>query len=167
MQAVKKGFDLIFPVTVMGILTSTEIEYRIMGPAEIDIDLLKKITRYQSCTEDNEYVERFWRTLEGFTEDEKSLYLKFVWGRSRLPPENHLKDQWHTVYLLHQGRHTNHDQHFPEAHTCFFQIDVPRYTKDSIARDKILYAIEACGEIDTDAGGHQRIDEDADLFGRW
>ena len=157
MQAIRKGFEIIFPTTVMGILTAREVEYRIIGPTEIDIEQLKKLTTYQSCDEENEYVQRFWRVFDNFTQEERSLYLKFVWGRSRLPPPDASSIQKHTIYLMHGE---GHDGKLPEAHTCFFQIDLPKYTKDSICRDKIVYAIEMCGEIDTDAGSGTVMHED-------
>lgn len=130
MAAIRKGFEFLFPTAVLGILTPSEVEYRVCGPSTIDIDVLKRITSYSSCSESDEFIQRFWRTLEGFTEKEKRMYLKFVWGRSRLPPEDHLKECRHTVMLHQQSHYADHDIQFPEAHTCFFQIDLPRYTKD-------------------------------------
>lgn len=120
MAAIRKGFEILFPTAVMGILTPSEVEYRVCGPSTIDIEVLKRITSYSSCSAENEFIERFWRVLEGFTEIEKKRYLKFVWGRSRLPPEDHLKECRHTVMLFDQSHFTDHNLHFPEAHTCFF-----------------------------------------------
>ena len=79
MQAIRKGFEIIFPITVTGILAWKEAEYRIIGPTKIYIEQLKKITCYSSCSENYEYIQRFWRTLEGFTQEERSMYLKLVW----------------------------------------------------------------------------------------
>ena len=42
------------------------------------------------------------------------------------------------------------DQALPQAHTCFFSVEIPKYKTDKIMRDKILTAITLCGEIDTD-----------------
>ena len=165
MLVIRKGFEYLFLTSVMGILTPNEVEYRVCGPNTIDVDVLKKISSYSSCSETDEYIVRFWKAIEGFTEHEKRLYLKFVWGRSRLPPEDHLKECRHTVMLHSAGHYPDHDIQFPEAHTCFFQIDLPRYTKDQIARDKILYAIEACGDIDGDNWGNRVLDDDVDLRG--
>ena len=30
-------------------------------------------------------VERFWRVFDTLTQEQRTLYLKFVWGRTRLP----------------------------------------------------------------------------------
>ena len=148
MQAIRKGFEIICPITVMGILTWKEVEYRIIGPTEIDIEQLKKITCYSSCNENDEYIQRFWRTLEGFTQEERSMYLKFVWGRSRLPPPGTDGIQNHVIYLFYQGEYFDHNLMLPQSHTCFFKLDLPRYTTDAACREKIIYAIYACGEID-------------------
>jgi hypothetical protein len=85
--------------------------------------------------------------LEGFTENEKSLYIKFAWGRSRLPPDSASGGEKHSIELYRSSTYDNHDLYFPHAHTCFFTVELPRYTKDTIARDKILYAIVNCVEM--------------------
>jgi len=161
MKAIRKGFEAIFPTTIMGILTWKEVEYRIIGPTDIDIDHLKKMTRYAACSEKDEHVQRFWRTFDSFTQEERSMYLKFVWGRSRLPPPDTKGVQNHTISLMNERSHRgDQDKMLPKANTCFFQLDLPRYTKDSICRDKMLYAIESCGEIDTDVGAGTVLNED-------
>jgi hypothetical protein len=45
----------------------------------------QRCTNYESLSESDEIVQRFWRVLRTMSEAEKSLFLKFVWGRSRLP----------------------------------------------------------------------------------
>jgi hypothetical protein len=51
--------------------------------------------------------------FEAFSEEEKCLYLKFVWGRSRLPYDLTGLNYEHCIYFEdHRG-----DNDFPEAHT--------------------------------------------------
>jgi E3 ubiquitin-protein ligase HERC2 len=150
MEAMKEGFEIVFPMSILTILNWRDVEERVRGPSEIGVDALKSITEYSSCSADNEYVKRFWRTFEEFTNEQRSTFLKFVWGRARLPPAERLKDQAFKLVLFDDYRFPNHDVVFPEAHTCFFQFDLPRYTTDVACKSKILYAIEACGDIDTD-----------------
>lgn len=38
----------------------------------------------------------------------------------------------------------------PVAHTCFFSIELPKYSSNEILRDKLKYAITHCQAIDTD-----------------
>ena len=46
----------------------------------------------------------------------------------------------------------------------FFTVDMPYYKSDEKATEKILKAIEMCGEIDTDHGAV--ADEDGEMGGR-
>lgn len=58
-------------------------------------------------------MQRFWRVIELLSDEEKQLYLKFVWGRSRLPYETDgLRDKHCLYYCSYRG-----DKDFPEAHT--------------------------------------------------
>jgi hypothetical protein len=161
-EAMKEGFNVIFPVNILNILTWKDVETRVRGPSEITVQALKSITEYTSSSADNEYVLRFWRVFEEFTQDERSMFLKFVWGRSRLPPDERIQEQKFKIFLMDQSKFENHDLHFPESHTCFFQFDLPRYTTDDSAKAKILYAITACGEIDTDNSSYSIADAGGD-----
>lgn len=61
------------------------MEVRACGEKTIQPEQLRAITSYPYCEESHEIVGRFWRVFEEFTPDERANYLKFVWGRSRLP----------------------------------------------------------------------------------
>ena len=127
-------------------MTWKEVEERVRGPDEISTDALKSISDYDYCDANNEYVQRFWRVFDAFTNKEKSMFLKFVWGRSRLPGKERLRDRLFKIALMT----SRGDGHFPMSHTCFFTVDLPCYTNDEICKTKILYAITTCGSIDTD-----------------
>ena len=90
---------------------------RACGPKTIDIAKLKSITTYSRCTADSEIIQRFWRVFEkDFTEEERQAYLKFVWGRSRLPMDVAGLSHRHHIVLLKEMN----PRAFPKAHTCFF-----------------------------------------------
>jgi len=59
-------------------------------------------------------------------------------------------------------RKTSCDADFmlPVAHTCFFSIELPRYTKYEVLRAKLLYAITNCQAIDTDGRAMEIWDDD-------
>jgi E3 ubiquitin-protein ligase HERC2 len=152
MSKIKDGFDVIFPIGLISLLTWREVESRVRGPNEITTADLKSITSY-NCPSDSPYVERFWTVFERMSQDERSMFLKFVWGRSRLPPRARMNDQKFQITLI--GNVENSDQMFPQSHTCFFQLDLPQYQSDDAAFHKILYASLFCGEIDTDGMGGQ------------
>ena len=42
------------------------------------------------------------------------------------------------------------DQYFPIAHTCFFSIELPRYSSKDICYAKLLWAVNNCVSIDAD-----------------
>merc|ERR1712176_321658 len=45
---------------------------------------------------------------------------------------------------------TRVDDCLPFAHTCYFTLDLPRYSTKDILRKKLKFAIENCPEIDGD-----------------
>ena len=47
---------------------------------------------------------------------------------------------------------------FPQAHTCFFQLDVPNYETDEIMRKNLITAIELCADTDTDGSAVEDLD---------
>ena len=117
-------------------LTPQAIEARACGAKEIDIDRLKSITKYVSCDANHEIVQRFWRVFESWTHEERGLYLKFVWGRNRLPVDLSRISRSHEVRLYTNMNETG----FPQAHTCFFQLDIPFYRTDEICSQRLMQA---------------------------
>ena len=49
------------------------------------INYLHLFLLIKGCSESDPVIEFFWRALREFTTEERSMYLRFVWGRSRLP----------------------------------------------------------------------------------
>ena len=49
------------------------------------------------------------------------------------------------------------DRHMPRSHTCFFAIDLPRYTKEETMRKKLLYAATYCSAIDNDSSANGQL----------
>ena len=45
------------------------------------------------------------------------------------------------------------DQYYPVSHTCFFTLELPRYSTKKIMREKLPYAIFNCLSIDADETG--------------
>jgi hypothetical protein len=61
-------------------------------------------------------VERFWRVFRTMPDTDRSLFIRFAWGRARLPrPEN-----WTMPFKI--TRKGGGDNQLPIAHTCFFQV---------------------------------------------
>jgi len=101
----------------------------------------------------------FWEMFEGFTQDERKSYLKYVWGRSKIPTDCSNLRYRHRVDICDGHMEKNG---FPIAHTCFFSVDVPGYDSLEVMSEKFKYAMEACGEIDGDYGPEGVRPEDSD-----
>jgi len=95
-------------------MTWEDIERRACGPKDIDPEQLKKISTFHS--DEPKYEKWFWEMFESFTQDERRKYLKFVWGRQKIPVDCSDLEYKHEVHVYsHLGKEA-----FPEAHTCFF-----------------------------------------------
>lgn len=92
--------------------------------------------------------------MERMTDDERASYLKFVWGRNRLPASLENLSYKHKIDLCMSFS----NQAFPQAHTCFFTLDIPEYETDDICYKKIVEASAFCGEIDTDGNATEDLD---------
>ena len=96
-EAVRKGLTLVVPEGVLNLLTWREIETLVCGKPILDLDLLKQNTVYRGCSETDALIEFFWKALAEFSPEERSMYLRFVWGRSRLPLTSKDFPMKHTV----------------------------------------------------------------------
>eukprot|EP00622_Pseudochattonella_farcimen_P003305 FR738450.1.p2 GENE.FR738450.1~~FR738450.1.p2 ORF type:complete len:120 (+),score=23.13 FR738450.1:57-362(+) len=96
--------------------------------------------------------------MEGFTQAERSMMIKFAWSRDRLPLQAADFSSKFKITRLHSS---NPNQSFPQAHTCFFTIDLPEYTDPECMASRVRYAIENCTSIDNDgSAGDFQVDQD-------
>ena len=117
MKAIRAGLIKIVPFSIIKLYSWKELEYKICGKPTFKVEALKKITRYEDCTEKDDFIIFFWKALEEFTDEERSLYLKFVWGRSRMP--TYAESYTHRVSYK---RSSNPDATLPVAHTWYSYI---------------------------------------------
>jgi len=95
----KKGIDKIFKSSFLTFLSWKDLEQKVVGNPTIDLEHFKEITSYKNCSVTHEVVKRFWKVFESFNETEKIKYLRFVWGRTRLPLRGDEDVQQHTIEL--------------------------------------------------------------------
>jgi len=84
--------------------------------------------------------------MESYSGVERQRFLRFVWGRARLP----LTDEGFSQQLIIATAYRDNDAALPESHTCFFQIDLPRYSSVEILTERLRYAFTNCISIDND-----------------
>ncbi|KAF0700480.1 Aste57867_9009 [Aphanomyces stellatus] len=146
-QYIQEGLAKVLPLNLMSLFTALEFESMVCGSPEVDVDLLVQGTEYSSCAATDPHIVWFWNTLRKFSHEERSAFLRFVWGRSRLPHTVAEFPQW---FKLQSFNKAPADSYLPVAHTCFFALELPAYSSEELLVKKLLYAIYNCQEIDAD-----------------
>uniref|UniRef100_A0A672I8L7 E3 ubiquitin-protein ligase HECTD3-like n=1 Tax=Salarias fasciatus TaxID=181472 RepID=A0A672I8L7_SALFA len=114
--AMRAGLLKVVPQAVLDLLTWQEVEKKVCGDPEITVEALK-------------------------LSEDRSRFLKFVTGRSRLPAP-------FCVYFERVSSPTNDE--LPRASTCSSTLDLPKYTSAKVCEDKLRFAVYNCMSIDTD-----------------
>ena len=83
-----RGLFAIVPRNTLLILTWREFEVLVCGSPMFDMEFWRRHTTYSGYTEDEPTIKLFWKVLESLTQEEQSGFVRFAWGRSRLPPKN-------------------------------------------------------------------------------
>jgi hypothetical protein len=156
-EMIRKGMSAVIPMDYLNLLSWRQVQTLVCGAPDINIDILKENTQYEDCSENEPHIGLFWEVIREMNTKEKSLYLKFVWGRSRLPAGRDFRKM--KIARFHSSGNVNN--YLPVSHTCFFTLDLPRYTTKEAMRSKLLYAITHCTAIDLDgtaSGGWEEND---------
>jgi E3 ubiquitin-protein ligase HERC2 len=149
-DAIKRGMATVVPYPLLSLFTGAELEALVCGKPIVDVDLLRRMTIYDGCSENDPHIVFFWNVFSSFSELEKSQFLKFVWGRSRLPLKESEFESKFKLTGMFKSR-GNPDVYLPVSHTCFFSLELPQYSSESVMRQRLLYAITHCTSIDADA----------------
>ncbi|KAG7394634.1 hypothetical protein PHYBOEH_004944 [Phytophthora boehmeriae] len=147
---VSRGLATILPAPTLGLFSWHELRTLVCGKASVDVDLLRRRTIYgDGCQATDPHISYFWDVLAAFSDEQKSSFLRFVWGRSRLP--THAADFTQDFKISGLPKAAGRaDMYLPIAHTCFFSIDLPAYSSREVMHDKLMYAIIHCQSIDAD-----------------
>ena len=132
LNAIRRGFNTVVPDRALQLFTAKEVDELVSGSSIIDLDILRSHTRYSGgYREGDAVIKNFWRAMNSFTNEERIKFVKFAWGRSRLPR------QWEGSSLVI----TRGSASLPIAHTCFFQVELPAYRTYEMLRKRLLVAI--------------------------
>lgn len=143
LAVIREGIKEVVATESWALWTWRALEQRVVGVSEVDVSLLKKKVKYEGWTADSLAIIYFWAALESFSQKDLCNFLHFVWGRSRLPPED--SPLWGGGFKI--TRQAGDRNALPQAHTCFFQIDLPDYASLDIAKDRILFAVRNCVSV--------------------
>ena len=142
-NAVKAGLTSVIPKSMLRLLTGKQLEDYVCGDAVINLEVLKKNTRYSGYRESDDLIKWFWSILTTeYNNDDIRQLIKFSWGRSRLPSS---QDKYNfEIALMSCDDDKAIDGKLPVSHTCSFQIDLPRYSSREILKEKLTFAIYNC-----------------------
>lgn len=146
-QAVRRGLATIVPMRLLSLFTWDQLELMVCGQSEVDVSLLRSVAEYSSCSPNDEHVRNFWLALEEFSHEERAMFLRFTWGRSRLPLTAAAFVQ---RFKLQSFNKSPADSYLPISHTCFFSLELPRYSTLEVMKERLRYAIYNCTAIDGD-----------------
>lgn len=82
-KAVRDGMSKVIPVPLLSLFSATELQEMVCGSPDIPLGLLKTVATYKGIDSTDPLVQWFWEVMEEFTNQERSLFLRFVWGRTR------------------------------------------------------------------------------------
>jgi hypothetical protein len=149
-EALNSGLRAILPMEVLGLFTPREVEVLFCG-AEVDVDLLQKMTEYEGgISPSDSHVKFFWQTLREMDPEQKSLFVNFCSGRSRLPRSAADFPMNFKITAPSGGALEHPDDYLPVAQTCFFSLSLPRYTTYQTCREKIVFAAQHSVFMDYD-----------------
>lgn len=138
-----RGLSAVVPAEAMSLMSWHELESAVCGKPEIDVGLLESTTQYSSCSASDRHIRLFWTALRSFSHEERSLFLRFVWGRSRLPLTAAAFTQRFTLQTF--GR-TPADSYLPVSHTCFFSLELPAYSSEEVMAEAALRDVQLPGD---------------------
>lgn len=143
-KAIRKGIAATFSLSFLRLLSWSELEVKVVGHEVVDIERLKEISSISKASKDLQ--KRFWRVLNSFDNSDKIKYMRFVWGRTRLPLPGTQHSDHHNITFDEKLDPNS----LPSAKTCAFSITLPVYPTEEILKEKILRAINECLSIESD-----------------
>ena len=153
-KCIRDGISCVLPSEILPIFTSTELEQVITGSSEVDVQLLKQLTEYEDIAPDSKTVSNFWEVLTEMSGEERTLFLRFVWARSRMPSSAQESSMNFKIQGAQGAAKEKPDTYLPHAQTCFFSLTLPEYSTKEIMRAKIIYAINNSPNMDADVRLH-------------
>jgi hypothetical protein len=79
--ALRRGINKVVPAQTLSLFTWQELELMICGKPHIDIELLKRHTKYSGVQADDAHIGYFWSVLEGFSQEARRAFVRFAWAQ--------------------------------------------------------------------------------------
>ena len=133
-ECLREGLISVIPESAISLLCWEELRNIVCGARGVDVQVLKDNTEYDDdVSVEDEHIVLFWEVLGEFSEEEKIAFLRFVWARPTLPPKGVAFPQKMKIQnAVGDDAQLRPDQFLPRAHTCFFSINLPRYSTKEV-----------------------------------
>uniref|UniRef100_A0A8B9H4I0 HECT domain containing 3 n=1 Tax=Astyanax mexicanus TaxID=7994 RepID=A0A8B9H4I0_ASTMX len=141
--AIQAGLMKVVPQAVLDLLTWQEVEKKVCGDPEITVEALKRLSEWRCVQTFAWYCIYTYHTdalMCDFSED-RSRFLRFVTGRSRLPAP---------IYIFPDKQGSETTDALPQSSTCSSTLYLPKYPSAKVCEEKLRYAAYNCVAIDTD-----------------
>ena len=127
-QAVRLGIETQLPGACLSFMRWDELQELVCGNPKIDIALLCSATEYErGCSSTDPHIVWFWELMRSeFNEEDKRAFVRFVWGRTRLPLNRAAFTQAFKLQGFSVRSGGIADDYLPVSHTCFFSVELPR-----------------------------------------
>lgn len=146
-----RGLRAIIRPSWLSMFNQSELQRLVGGDSsEIDIDDLRRNTVYSGLyvigddNEEHPTIKLFWKVMKGFTDAQRRDVLKYVSSTPRAPLLGF--SQLMPKFSIRDGG-TDEDR-LPSTSTCVNLLKLPRYTKESTLREKLLYAVTSGAGFD-------------------
>ena len=145
-----EGFKDVVPKSVLrGVhsmqqsrLSALDLELIVSGLPDINVDDWKLHTRGNIVSEENKQLRQwFWEIVDGMSVESRTKLLSYCCGSSRLPASGFVGLKPHLFNIAVSGESTNN---LPSAHTCFNQLQLPKYSSKEVMQEKLNRAINEC-----------------------
>nr|XP_040565728.1 apoptosis-resistant E3 ubiquitin protein ligase 1-like isoform X2 [Lepeophtheirus salmonis] len=130
----KTGLHYYVSETYLANFDESEMDLLFSGFSTIDFNDLKKHHNCQNVS--HKIMEWFWLVLEHLSEEQKLLFLKFITGSSRLPP-NGFKDLC-PVFTIRQ---LNEEGKLPSSHVCANVLNIHPHSSFEAFESSFITAI--------------------------
>ncbi|ETO15671.1 HECT domain and RCC1-like domain-containing protein [Reticulomyxa filosa] len=161
-ECIRRGIHKIVPTQILSLFTWQELERLICGVPDINVNLLRRHTVYDKSIDSNsEYIEWFWEILNEFSPENKRKFIRFTWAQERLPNDDEEFARLRLRFLIKPVIKTsaNPDQQLPKAHTCFFHLELPKYSSKEVMRERLLLAITESLSMNADEPGRDDLNQ--------
>jgi hypothetical protein len=148
-HAMRNGLATVIPIGILPLMGWRAFSESIAGVPDVPVDVLRRHTKVTDGEEDTAVMGMLWEVLEGWDHRMRCRFLNFVWGRSRLPREEDMRQDM-TVRIVGEFDPSTGSLRLPSAATCSFTLKLPAYSSVQLLRERLELAVTYCDTIDGD-----------------